>query len=162
MGGSSGSRSLSAAAFTSLAKSASIVAVESSGSNATHSEMDRRGGTGAWIADAGSLPLSITTSAPVRTRASSPWKSLAASASAHPEISGIYNTSMIGLPWAKTGEKPSSDPSVGARPVDSIGWSTILPHEVRQRMQRFVANGLPNARAEGILGIRAPLQTAGQ
>jgi hypothetical protein len=48
-----------------------MVAVESSASNAMHSEMDRRGGIGAWITT-GSLPLSITTSAPARTRASSP------------------------------------------------------------------------------------------
>ena len=58
-----------------------MVAVESSASNAMHSEMDRRGGIGAWITATGSLPLSITTSAPARTRASSPAKSLAASAS---------------------------------------------------------------------------------
>src|SRR5271166_3114661 len=58
-----------------------MVAVESSGSNAMHSEMDRRGGTGAWITATGSFPLSITISAPARTRASSPAKSLAASAS---------------------------------------------------------------------------------
>jgi hypothetical protein len=48
-----------------------MVAVESSGSNAMHSEMDRRGGTGAWITATGSFPLSITISAPARTRASS-------------------------------------------------------------------------------------------
>ncbi len=58
-----------------------MVAVESSGSNAMHSEMDRRGGTGAWITATGSFPLSITISAPARTRASRPAKSLAASAS---------------------------------------------------------------------------------
>ena len=55
--------------FHSLAKSGSMVAVESSGSNAMHSEMDRRGGTGAWITATGNLPLSITISAPARTRA---------------------------------------------------------------------------------------------
>jgi len=44
-----------------------MVAVESSASNAMHSEMDRRGGIGAWITATGSLPLSITTSAPART-----------------------------------------------------------------------------------------------
>ena len=65
----------------SLAKSGSMVAVESSGSKAMHSEMDRRGGIGAWITATGSFPLSITISAPARTRASSPAKSLAASAS---------------------------------------------------------------------------------
>jgi len=69
------------AAPTSLAKSASMVAVESSASNAMHSEMDRCGGIGACITATGSLPLSITISAPARTRASSPAKSLAASAS---------------------------------------------------------------------------------
>src|ERR1035441_9802934 len=58
-----------------------MIAVESSASNAMHSEMDRRGGIGAWITATGSLPLSITTSAPARTRASSRAKSLAASAS---------------------------------------------------------------------------------
>ena len=36
-------------------KSASMVAVESSTSNAVHSEMDRRGGIGAWITATGSL-----------------------------------------------------------------------------------------------------------
>jgi hypothetical protein len=41
---STGSRWLATAASTSLAKSASIVAVESSGSNAMHSEIVRRGG----------------------------------------------------------------------------------------------------------------------
>src|SRR6266849_263431 len=80
-GGSSGSRWLSMAASTSLAKSASMTAVESSGSSAMHSEMVRRDGAGGWITATGSLPLSITTSAPARTRARSPAKSLAASAS---------------------------------------------------------------------------------
>lgn len=60
-----------------------MVAGESSASNAMHSGMDRRGGMGAWITDRGSLPLSITTSAPARTGASSPAKSLAASASGY-------------------------------------------------------------------------------
>ena len=46
-GGSSGSRWLSTAAWTSLAKSASMVAADSSGRSAMHSEMDRRGGNGA-------------------------------------------------------------------------------------------------------------------
>jgi hypothetical protein len=66
----SGSRWLSMAASTSLANSASITAVESAGSNAMHSEMLRRGGAGEWITAIGSLPLSITTSAPARTRSS--------------------------------------------------------------------------------------------
>jgi hypothetical protein len=48
-GGSSGSRWLSMAASTSLAKSASMTAVESSGKSAMHSEMVRRGWAGAWI-----------------------------------------------------------------------------------------------------------------
>src|SRR3984885_12699282 len=56
-GDSSGSRWLSMAASTSLAKSASMTAVESSGSSAMHSEMVRRGGGGAWITATGSLPL---------------------------------------------------------------------------------------------------------
>jgi len=43
-GGSSGSRWLSIAASISLAKSASMTAVESSGKSAMHSEMVRRGG----------------------------------------------------------------------------------------------------------------------
>lgn len=80
-GGSSGSRWLSIAASTSLAKSASMTAVESPGKSAMHSEMVRRGGAGAWITAAGSLPLSITTSAPARTRASTSAKLLTASAS---------------------------------------------------------------------------------
>lgn len=80
-GGSSGSRWLSIAASTSLAKSASMTAVESSGKSAMHSEMVRRGGAGAWIIATGSLPLSITTSAPARTRASTSAKLLTASAS---------------------------------------------------------------------------------
>src|SRR5207253_8241471 len=78
-GGSSGSRWLSIAASTSLAKSASMTAVESSGKSAMHSEIVRRGGAGAWITATGSLPLSITTSAPARTRASTSAKLLAAS-----------------------------------------------------------------------------------
>jgi hypothetical protein len=41
------------ATSTSLAKSASITAVESSGKSAMHSEMVRRSGTGAWIMDHG-------------------------------------------------------------------------------------------------------------
>jgi hypothetical protein len=80
-GGSSGSRGLSMAASTSLAKSASMTAVESSGKSAMHSEMVRRGGAGAWITATGNLSLSITTSAPARTRASASGKLLAASAS---------------------------------------------------------------------------------
>ena len=48
-GGLSGSRWLSIAASTSLAKSASMTAVESSGKSAMHSEIVRRGGAGAWI-----------------------------------------------------------------------------------------------------------------
>src|ERR1700688_987728 len=52
-GGSSGSRWLSMAASTSLAKSASMTAVESSGKSAMHSEMMRRGGAGAWITATG-------------------------------------------------------------------------------------------------------------
>src|SRR5271157_2208898 len=76
-----GSRWLSIAASTSLAKSASMTAVESSGKSAMHSEIERRGGTGRWITATGSLPLSlsITTFAPARTRASTDAKSLAAS-----------------------------------------------------------------------------------
>src|SRR5579864_5855438 len=46
-----------------------------------HSEIVRRGGTGAWITATGSLPLSITTSIPERTRASTSAKLRAASAS---------------------------------------------------------------------------------
>jgi hypothetical protein len=80
-GGSSGSRWLSMAASTSLAKSASMTAVESSGKSAMDSEMVRRSGDGAWITATGKLPLSITTSAPARTRASTSAKLLAASAS---------------------------------------------------------------------------------
>ena len=49
-----------------------MVAVESSASNVMRSGMDRRGGIGASITAAGSLPLSITTSARARTLASSP------------------------------------------------------------------------------------------
>src|SRR5258708_38763751 len=45
-GGASGSRWLSIAASTSLAKSASMTAVESTGSSAMHSEIVRRGGAG--------------------------------------------------------------------------------------------------------------------
>src|SRR5271157_2647390 len=76
-----GSRWLSIAAWTSLAKSASMTAVESSGNSVMHSEIERRGGTGRWTTATGSLPLSlsITTSAPARTLASTAAKSLAAS-----------------------------------------------------------------------------------
>ena len=63
-GGLSGARWLSMAASTSLAKSPSMTAVESSGKSAMHSEMVRRRGVGAWIMATGNLPLSITTSAP--------------------------------------------------------------------------------------------------
>src|SRR5260370_26530590 len=48
-GGASGSRWLSIAASTSLAKSASMTAVESSGSSAMHSEIVRRGGAMWWV-----------------------------------------------------------------------------------------------------------------
>ena len=58
-----------------------MTAVESSGNSAMHSEIERRGGAGAWITATGSLPLSITISAPARTRANTEAKSLAASAS---------------------------------------------------------------------------------
>jgi hypothetical protein len=78
-GGSSGSRWLSMAASTSLEKSASITAVESSGKSAMHSEMVRHGGAGASNTATGNLRLSITTSAPARTRASTSAKLLAAS-----------------------------------------------------------------------------------
>jgi|CZKY01.1.fsa_nt_gi hypothetical protein len=40
-------------------EAASMVAVESSANNAMHSEMDRRGGIGAWITATGNLPQSI-------------------------------------------------------------------------------------------------------
>src|SRR5271165_5244465 len=48
-----------------------------------HSEMERRAGTGRWITAAGNSPpsLSITTSAPARTRASTQAKSRTASSS---------------------------------------------------------------------------------
>src|SRR5580704_10318037 len=82
-----------------------MVAVDSSGSNAMHSEMDRRGGTGAWITATGTFPLSITISAPARTRASSPAKSLAASASemwiTWSAMPRLYRHSVFGLPVSK-------------------------------------------------------------
>src|ERR1700683_664791 len=78
-GGSSGSRWLSMAASTPLETSASITAVESSGKSAMHSEMVRHGGAGASNTATGNLRLSITTSAPARTRASTSAKLLAAS-----------------------------------------------------------------------------------
>ena len=81
VGGVSGSGWLFTAASTSLAKSASMVADEFSGSSAIHSAIVLRSGKGAWTTATGSLPFSITTSAPARTRANSPAKSLAASAS---------------------------------------------------------------------------------
>jgi hypothetical protein len=81
-GGLSGSRWLLIAASTSLAKSASMTAVESSGNSAMHSEMRRSGGTGGWITATGRCPLSITISAPADTRAKSFLRPLvAASAS---------------------------------------------------------------------------------
>lgn len=58
-----------------------MTAVESSGNTGMHSEMVRYGGAGAWITAAGSLLLSITTSAPARTRANTSAKLLAASVS---------------------------------------------------------------------------------
>jgi len=82
-GGCNASRWLSIPSLTSLAKSASITAVESSGSRAIQSEIRRRGGVGAWTTATGSLlsSFSITTSAPARTRASTAAKSRSASAS---------------------------------------------------------------------------------
>ena len=65
--GLSGARWLSTAACTSLAKSASIVAVESSGSRAMHSEMVRRTGSAACSTATGRALFSITISAPLRT-----------------------------------------------------------------------------------------------
>ena len=63
-GGFSGSRCASTASLTSCAKASSITAVESSGSNAIQSAMDRRGGTGVGTIAAVSLPLSMMTSSP--------------------------------------------------------------------------------------------------
>jgi len=63
-GGFSGSRCVSTASLTSRAKASSTTAVESSGSNAIQSAMDRRGGTGVGTIAAVSLPLSMMTSSP--------------------------------------------------------------------------------------------------
>src|SRR5215469_11609891 len=81
-GGFNGSRWLSIAASTSLAKSPSSVAVEAcSLARRKDSESSRRCGSAGRSTATGSLPLSITTSAPARTRASTSAKLLAASAS---------------------------------------------------------------------------------
>src|SRR5579864_454314 len=70
-GGSSGSRWLSIAASTSLAKSASSVAVQPcSLASRKDSESNLTFGSAGRSTATGSLPLSITTSAPARTRAS--------------------------------------------------------------------------------------------
>lgn len=78
-GGFNGSRWASTAAATSLAKSSSMVALESAGSREMHSSIDRRGGRGACRTATGRASDSITISAPARTRASRPAKSRAAS-----------------------------------------------------------------------------------
>ena len=81
-GGFNGSRWLLIAASRSRAKSPSSVAVEAySFASRKDSESNRTGGSAGRSTATGSLPLSITTSAPACTRASTSAKLLAASAS---------------------------------------------------------------------------------
>src|ERR1035441_5989494 len=80
-GGSNGSRWLSMAAWTSRAKPASMIAVESFGMSANTSETRRRGGSLARNTATGWRSSSTTTSTPCRTFSSTACRSRASSAS---------------------------------------------------------------------------------
>lgn len=91
-GRSRGARWLSMAASTSLEKSGSMVAGESSGSRAMHSEMVRRSGSAACRTATGRVSSSMTISASARTRARSVATLVAAASASEIRITRLTIT----------------------------------------------------------------------